>query len=492
MSNMLKCPNPSCPYVFDPSQVPVGVILSCPRCGMQFTLGPPAAGPQQPPTNPPASPTHQPAPAEEPNPEFEEVGRTAVKERTGRRRDAGEAEPEPGTDYPPRGNNNALLFILVGLAAVLMAGTALALYFLWPRGGDNTVPPDTITRLQDLNVAIQGVPEGWTRDDNLRVKVGSPHVIAYTRQNPEAYVAFGAAEPGKGRSPRPSEMRADLLGTFPKLFDDRTREEYAPVESSWLGESIAEGHPYPNGFKFRVQSTDGLIWVGEAYTVAHKGIAYYWMGWCNEGDFDALKGEFATFRGKFKLLDTRKNWKETRSNVVDYKGDTVAYTITDAEELWKEVPDRELKPLKEADPDLDKRLRIYLTPKRDRKARPDEAELSVYLLDGAGPDATAAAEKFAKDRETQRIKSSNPDFAAPTFKQLTDAPQGDPTPNTVPAPAAVVRLQSDVKESRDAGRLIVVSGIKVGDKTVVVHSWCEARKRDVFETKFVQIASSLR
>ncbi len=41
-------------------------------------------------------------------------------------------------------------------------------------------------------------------------------------------------------------------------------------------------------------------------------------------------------------------------------------------------------------------------------------------------------------------------------------------------------------------RLIVVSGARVGDKTVIMHCWCELAKRDVFESRFVQIASSLR
>src|SRR5262245_40659518 len=44
----LKCPNPSCPYLFDPTTVPPGVVLACPRCGMRFTLGPPV--PQTQPT----------------------------------------------------------------------------------------------------------------------------------------------------------------------------------------------------------------------------------------------------------------------------------------------------------------------------------------------------------------------------------------------------------------------------------------------------------
>ena len=58
MSATLKCPNPSCPYLFDPTTVPAGVVLACPRCGTRFTLGAPAAPPPAyaPPGYPPAAP----------------------------------------------------------------------------------------------------------------------------------------------------------------------------------------------------------------------------------------------------------------------------------------------------------------------------------------------------------------------------------------------------------------------------------------------------
>src|SRR5205809_249367 len=46
MATALKCPNPSCPFLFDPSQVPPGAVLTCPRCTMRFTLG---ASPTAPP-----------------------------------------------------------------------------------------------------------------------------------------------------------------------------------------------------------------------------------------------------------------------------------------------------------------------------------------------------------------------------------------------------------------------------------------------------------
>jgi hypothetical protein len=383
------------------------------------------------------------------------------------------------------------MLILAGVTAVLMLGTlAVGLFLIFGRGGGSSSA--NATRLEDLNVAIEGFPTTWTRDDNMRVKVGSPYAMVYRRESPEAYIAFGANEPEKGRMPRPSEMRRAMMAPFPKMFDISTLRQEPPTASEWLGESITPAEPFPAGFTFRAQSTDGLTWKGETYTVANKGLAYHWLSWCGENDFESLKGEFADMRAKFKLLDLRKNWKETHSNVNDFKGDTVPYTISDAEGLWKEVPVAELEELKKVEPDLDKRLRIRLTPRRDRKARPEEAELSVYLLTGAAGDPTETARRYAKDLETNRIKQANSDFAPPTFTELTDAPQGDPTPNGVPATAPVARMLSNVKESKSANRLIVASGIKSGDKTVVVICWCEANKREIFETKFVQIASSLR
>jgi len=43
-----EVPEPEFPYQFNPAQVPQGVVLSCPRCGTQFHLGPPAAAPPPP------------------------------------------------------------------------------------------------------------------------------------------------------------------------------------------------------------------------------------------------------------------------------------------------------------------------------------------------------------------------------------------------------------------------------------------------------------
>src|SRR5262249_13575944 len=152
----------------------------------------------------------------------------------------------------------------------------------------------------------------------------------------------------------------------------------------------------------------------------------------------------------------RPGWRETRSNVIDYKGDQVPYTISDTEALWKEVPAADLEELRKAEPDrkLDKRLRMALTPRRDKKAQPDHAEMSVYVLPGAA-DATQEARRFVEEVETLRIKEANPELSV-TFQELTDPAQGDPSPEGPNNSTPVVRLLSNVKDSKSSNRLFVI------------------------------------
>ncbi|MCS6864099.1 MAG: hypothetical protein RMJ56_09955 [Gemmataceae bacterium] len=460
MNPMLKCPNPSCPYIFDPTQVPAGVILCCPRCAMQFQLAPtpPAAAPSPAAATAPASPPVAPS----------------------------ASPPAPGWDegFPPRGANRFQAIILAIIAIVLMSGSALAVIFMITRRSEPTAQ-STLTRLPDINMVLHEVPAGWQRDEELRAKLAGPYVLAFRHEQPEAYVAIGAWEPKeKGRMPRPSEMRADLDAAFPKLFDVQTVDKQPPHETAWLGQTIAAGM----GHTFRAQSQDGLIWRGEAYAVAYKGLAYYWLSWCGENDYDTMKSHFAEFRGKFQLLDLRKNWKETRSNVTHYKGEQIPYTLTDADDRWRPVPANELQMFKEAEGELDQRLRIVITPRNDPRGQPATAELSVYVLDTSGGDATQIARQYAEKLETARVGAAGP----PTFHELTDEVQGDPIPTDVPSPTPVIRLATNVKDAQNANRLIVVSGLTIGNKTVVVVCWCPLTERARFEKRLVQIASSLR
>ncbi len=461
MNPMLKCPNPSCPYVFDPTHVPVGVILSCPRCAMQFQLGPAPPAPASSHPTTPGTPPSGPSAAAPPSP-------------------SGAAWEDL---LPPRGSNRFQAIILATIAIVLMSGTALAVIFMITRRSEPPSQP-TVTRLPDINIVLHELPTGWQRDEELRAKLAGPYILAFRHEKPEAYVAFGAWEPKeKGRLPRPSEMRADLESAFPKLFDVQTIDKQPSTETAWLGQAIASGM----GNTFRAQSPDGLIWRGEAYAVAYKGLAYYWLSWCGENDYDAMQSRFAEFRGQFHLLDGRKNWKETRPNVTHYKGEQIPYTLTDADDRWRPLAAWELQMFKEAEGDLDLRLRIAIPPRNDPKGQPVTAELSVYVVDTAG-DPMQIARQYVEKLETTRVGSAGP----PIFQELIDEVQGDPIPTDVPSSTQVVRLATNVKDAQSANRLIVVSGLTVENKTVVVVCWCPLNERSIFEKRFVQIASSLR
>lgn len=475
MSTTVKCPNPNCPYTFDAAQAPTGVVLSCPQCRTQFTLGSPAAPPRAPAPSV-APPGYGAAP---PADEFEAVGRTAVDER------------EFGEPLPGRVSGRYQSVILAGIVAVLLAGAALALFAKLTRRGEKPPPPpNAAERDPGRNFSIEPFPAGWYPDDNTRLKVGSPYSQGYKREKPEAYVVFGSALYGDGRrSPRASEMRRDLVAPLQRMF---TRvEEEQPTADTWLGQPVAARH----GLRFRARSADELPWQGEAYSVAHQGIAYYWVGWSGESDFEGLKDEFAAIRDKFKLLGLRDDWRETVANEVDYKGATVPYTFTDKEDIWKERP---IKDFAEGSPDLDRWLRISRTPRGDRHAIPEEADLRVYLI-GPGGDPLQRAREYAQDYWTNRLKDSGAELPPPTFTELTDEVRGDGAAGAAKGPTPVVRLESRVVDpatkkviAASESRLIVVSGARVGDKTVVLQCWCDLAKRNVFEARFVQIASSLR
>lgn len=453
---MLKCPNPSCPYTFDPARVPAAAVLRCPTCGTQFTLGPRPPAPAAPPPPPPAD-------------DFE----PAIRRRT--------------VHPAARRSSRYQAVILAGVAAVLMAGTALAIIFkVTTRDRSGSAGGSGAIKDPDGNVSIEGLPKGWAPDDATRLKVSAPFAYGFKRENPEGYAVFGRREYAKSRAPRPTEMRRDLEGPFRKLFTKF--EEEPPPETAWLGQQVADRL----GFKFRAPSSDGLIWQGEAYAVANQGVAYFWLGWCGETDYDGLKGEFAAFRARFKLLGLRDRWRETAPREAAYKGATVAYTFTDAEDIWKEEA---VAPLKKETPEADRWLRINHTPREDRTAPPDDADLHVYLLDGDGEPLVKARE-FVQAYWTNHVKTANDELPAPTFTERAGAPEGDPLPT---GPTPVVRLDARVLDpetkkvaASTESRLVVVSAVRSGDKIVVLHCWCEDAKRAVFESRFVQIASSLR
>jgi hypothetical protein len=441
MSSALKCPSPSCPFLFDPSRAPVGVVLTCPRCGMRFTLAAPAAT-----ATAPADPGFTTPTAPPP------------------------AEPEPGAPPDPTGRRQTI--ILATIVAVLLSGAALAIYFKVTadpratRGG---------TELRELNLAFDPPGPPWVVDNEMRVRLGTHVRIVYRRPDPNAYMAFGARD-YETFNPPASELHDGMTNPLRKVCEN-IRVEVDLTGSKWLGLPA-------RAFQFRAQSRGGNVG-GVCHAVGYKGIGYWAICWCGENDVETMLPEFDAARERFRLLSLRENWQAKEGTTREFRGERADYRLTDTERLWERA---ETRP-EDGDPAAD----LYLKAKIKRRGSDfhPEAELLVYVVDGGGGDPLQDARKYVEERRAAEVRRANDSFS-PAFKELTGDPDGDPSQNAGEVSSPVVRLLSTVPGASGQSRLIVVSGIRVNDKLVVVHAWCEWAQRPAFETAFMQIAGSLR
>jgi len=455
MATALKCPNPSCPYLFDPTQVPPGAVLTCPRCGMRFTLGPP------PPVAPPA-------------PLPDGLERTGVVPAPPPDPDAKPA-PRP-SDRPLQsatlGSGNTFLLVVVG--AALMIGVGLMVYFrLNPiRTGGVTASPGEM-RERNLTFDPPGPP--WVQDDDTRHALGAPFFLVYRRENPEAYMAFGARD-FDTRNPRPSELREALVRPVHTLFDEVTLKDIDG--GKWLGEPATAFEVYG------LDKKTGQTWVGEGHAVAAKGFGYWSLCWTGDNDGKAMVAAFDDTRGRFRLLNARDKWKAKEGATRPFGGHRFDYQVLDGEGIWAE-------PAEPKAADFDKAGNLYLQAKEKRKGglAPLEAELLVFLLDPAENDPVAQGVKYVKAWRTAEVEKT-PNVKV-VYTERTGPPEGDPA-NPIDATAPVVRFEEKVQGARSLDRLRVVSARRMGEKVVVVTAWCPWADRQVFEDRLTQIAGSLR
>jgi hypothetical protein len=196
--------------------------------------------------------------------------------------------------------------------------------------------------------------------------------------------------------------------------------------------------------------------------------------------------EFDAHRGRFKLLNLRDKWEPSETGVTTFGGHGFDYRILDGEGLWTEKPNPQAEV-----PPAD--LHLIATVQKPGAKRLDpvqEAELWVYAIDAAG-DPLKQGRGFVEGLRTAELKAADAKYVV-NFQEQTETPLGDPPVDTVDTPAPVVRLKSTVEGASTQSRLIVVSAIQVGPKLIVVRAQCEWNDREVFETKMIQLAGSLR
>ena len=504
MSTTLKCPNPSCPYPFDPTRIPPGAVITCPRCGMRFTLGQPAPGQAGSPVGPTApgrlpttaaisqgGPSAYPPPGypPQPRPASPTIGTSIVP-------DLSSAGPNPSTPGGPGADKPAPAIQLTTLvhaafgpvqtAVVVIAGIALlgvvaaTIYFQLtpkPSGVSKEEPPKFIAK----NVSFDPPTAPWERDDETNKTLNAPILFVLKRTDPEAWIAFGARD-FDPREPRPSELRDGLFQKLARLFDDL--RDVTPIPNArWLGEPAT-------AYTFRGRGKrDGPHVAGECHAVSYKGVAYWMLCWAGENDAEGLFPTFEAIRDRFKLLKEREKWLPRESTVRPFGGHRYGYQVLDAEGLWVE-PDRKDQNPEDIDPKAD--LLLHAREKRRGIDTAEEAALIVLAIDPAGGDPLAEGRKYVEEQWTAGIKARGGNGLTPTVTEVTGNLEGDPTSNTVEATAPVVRLKATVPEAKNSNELLVVSAIKLGDKLIVVQVSCDWKDRALLEARLVQIAGSLR
>jgi hypothetical protein len=457
MAAALKCPNPSCSFLFDPTQVPAGVVLTCPRCSMKFTLGPPP-GSQAPPTGYDATPPS--------GLEFGPATATPHVSPTTRR----VAAPRK-----PGGHSSGVWLVLglVLLAPVL--GVILWKMFDSPpaSGGGKESP--------ELNFAFDPPPDPWkptaeltaARDDNLH--------LAHQLEGPDGWAVI-AVKNHDARNPRPTELKEAAQTRLKAQLDALQAED---IENAKWGAAPGSQEPLPAGaFAFRgIDRKSQQTVAGECYTFGFKGIGYTFIGWAGEKDTPGLLPEFKAIRDRFRLLDPRADWKEKVSAAHQFRGDRAGYRLSDVEGLWREVKTRKAE---EEDPNGDILLQAEIKS-RQKVDLPPKASLITYLIPAGGDPLDAARAyvqgKYDKDREL---------FGETKLEPVAGDPAGDPPPpSDEPIDAPVARFRTR-NERTDKSELVVLSAVKVGDKIAVVDARCDWTKRSMWERRLMQLAGSLK
>ena len=468
----LKCPNPSCPYLFDPSRVPAGVVLACPRCTTRFTLGnhqAQSAAPQGPAYPAQAGTTTAPIHAQAPTQFGPELTFSEMTPETAR------ADGEGGPRLPVRGSKLQTI-LLVGVAAFALAGAAVAVWYKLTHKPDEA-RPDTAIRFPEKNFSLEAPPRPWTQDGDMQAILGSPYIRVYKRENPDAYMAFGARD-YNSQEPRSTDLKQNLLNPLSRLLAPRTLNQQAiPAGTTWFGAPV-------QGFNFRAQLKNGSAVEGEAYYVSHKGLGYWFLAWTGENEMYAeQKGAFAKARERCNWLDLRKDWVSKHSNIVPFKNNVLGYTILDGEGIWTEELDEER--VKAEDPKADKYLTARVKQKNDDFA--NEADLVILVLDSMG-DPLEQARSYIERRENADVENRG----KTTFQPHAEDTTFD-EPNAVEGNAPYSLLKSKNSTS-SVSRLWAISAIKIGDKTVVACAKClySQDDREQFERKFVVLVRSLR
>lgn len=488
----LKCPNPSCPFVFDPTQVPPGAVLTCPRCAMRFTLGP--AAPPRPEGNAPSGdpsldPAHAPTGTYEqflPPTGYTHTGDSQPTHADSPPVSPPSTEPDEVPHHYRRGSGiGGTIFAVGGILLLFgfIAAAVVAAGWIKGRFGQGTGTGGGDVNVADMNFGYSMPSYPWEKDAQTQVDMGINAFVLKRAEPPEAWAALAVSNFGN-RTPLQKELHDKTYEQLNKVFVD------VPLKlngepAKWAGHDCQRIQ-----FRAARKGTD-VPCAGEVYVLVHKGLAYWFYVWAAEKDVASLVDQFEDLRSRFRLLGLRESWNATRANEIVLRGATGNYRLSTYEKIW--TTPKEWADPKDADPKADLRMKGVLKGRGRGDFHP-EAELVVMILDGGG-DPTTSASKYVRQRKTLDKESAGDTV----FTEVTgdpdpdsDAPVGpEKSENAVP----VQRLKVGAAKAdsfKSLEKLVVYSAVLSGGSIIVAEATCPWSQRAMWERRMVQLVGSLK
>ena len=458
-----KCPNPSCPFLFDPSQVPPGAVIACPRCGLRFTLAPPP--PPSPPLFGSAAPPADDLELSEEQPNLDDVP-TEERPMPRRRRREAEEQPKGEPDRHPKAGSGAGKIVVFSVIGVLVVcGVIAGILFLKSRnqGREDTARRSREVVLEAFKFAFTPPPENWVADDALKAKFKAT-VVALRSQEPAGWIVVDVKP--MAYTPTAGELTEMVRAALESTGELKGRLDEEPA---------ALGGVAGKRYTFESLMNSGEEVKGEVYAVGFQQTAYFVYSFAPEKKVGDVAQAFVDFRASVRLISTTGKGDQAGFRKV-FRTKLGGYALTATESLWR----------LEGDPSTqDEKADLWLGGNiavTSGGQAPDPATVLVLILDtGGDPKAYLEEKVFAREGFTVQIK------------ELTDDAQGDDPPAGPPQPPAAVtryevRYANGNAESR---KFVAVAAMDAGGKRIVAVGYSVLRQRKSWEKRLVQIVGSL-
>lgn len=462
--NIVKCPNPACPFQFDATLVPPGAVIACPQCRLQFQL------PQVAPTYPPPQTV---APPPEPEPlEVDPQPPEDAPDRNGR----GRSRRRTGSPPARKGGAAALVAILVVGVALLCCGGGIGLFFLTGMFGGGKTSDTTPYTYPEYSLSFAGPGDGWELDKETQTRL-KMNLACFKHASPIGHIAVRATKT-EGEA-----AKGDLLPVVkgllsdPAHFDDMD-ETFTPTEVKFLG-GDGERYEFLGLYKERGRGEEeGVGCRGEVHAVAVRNMKVWVYCWAERDRFDELAPAFEKFRAGMKL-EAKGGGPKVQRQREEFRGTDGRYTLTDAEGVWKKQGDPARQDAA-ADLWLSGYKRVPTTGQLEAKPN---ADLLVAVLEPSGdPVAQARAHIIAQDAEGGVV---NDQVGDPVGEAPADGP--------VAATDDVLRFTKKYPDTTgSADKLIVFKVVDSGGKRVVAYGWCQLKQASYWEQRLMLLVGTLK